>query len=109
MSNDLSKLLLSWYDKNGRHLPWRVRGGAHPDPYVILVSELMLQQTTVQAVKAYYEAFTARWPDVGALAAAPRDEVMKAVEQKLSESNTSRIIGSFDTANNRVGVILDGH
>ena len=62
MSNDLSKLLLSWYDKNGRRLPWRVRGGAHPDPYVILVSELMLQQTTVKTVIPYFRRFMERFP-----------------------------------------------
>ena len=71
MSNDLSKLLLNWYDKNGRRLPWRVRGGAHPDPYVILVSELMLQQTTVKTVIPYFQRFMERFPTVQSLAEAP--------------------------------------
>lgn len=75
MSNDLSKLLLSWYDKNGRRLPWRVRGGAHPDPYVILVSELMLQQTTVKTVIPYFRRFMERFPTVQSLAEAPLEEV----------------------------------
>ena len=75
MSNDLSKLLLNWYDKNGRRLPWRVRGGAHPDPYVILVSELMLQQTTVKTVIPYFQRFMERFPTVQSLAEAPLEEV----------------------------------
>lgn len=75
MSNDLSKLLLSWYDKNGRILPWRVKGGAHPDPYVILVSEIMLQQTTVKTVIPYFQRFMERFPTVQNLAVAPLEEV----------------------------------
>ena len=79
----IAPALLAWYDRHARALPWRVgpkarARGERPDPYRVWLSEVMLQQTTVQAVKAYYEAFTARWPNVGALAAAPRDEVMKA-------------------------------
>ncbi len=49
-----------------------------PDPYRVWLSEIMLQQTTVAAVKPYFDAFLARWPDVAALARAPREEVMKA-------------------------------
>ncbi len=49
-----------------------------PDPYRVWLSEVMLQQTTVAAVKPYFETFLARWPAVGSLAAAPRDDVMKA-------------------------------
>jgi A/G-specific adenine glycosylase len=48
-----------------------------PDPYRVWLSEIMLQQTSVAAVKSYFETFTARWPDVAALAAAPREEIMK--------------------------------
>ena len=51
---NLSQLLLEWYKQNGRCLPWRVKGGAHPDPYIILVSEIMLQQTTVKTVIPYF-------------------------------------------------------
>ena len=53
VEKELRRLLLGWYEQNGRDLPWRVKGGAHPDPYVILVSELMLQQTTVKTVPFY--------------------------------------------------------
>ncbi len=48
-----------------------------PDPYAVWLSEVMLQQTTVAAVKGYYARFLALWPDVAALAKAPRDEVLK--------------------------------
>ncbi|TIX32980.1 MAG: A/G-specific adenine glycosylase, partial [Mesorhizobium sp.] len=75
--------LLDWYDAHHRDLPWRVppkalAGGARPDPYRVWLSEVMLQQTTVEAVKAYFRAFLEKWPDVGALAAAPAEDVMKA-------------------------------
>ncbi len=74
--------LLNWYDKHARSLPWRVppavRGqGVMPDPYRVWLSEIMLQQTTVATVKAYFERFTARWPDVEALAASPREAVLQ--------------------------------
>ncbi len=76
MSNlNLSKLLLEWYGRHGRELPWRVKGGAHPDPYVILVSEFMLQQTTVKTVIPYFHRFMERFPTVGDLAAATEEEV----------------------------------
>lgn len=71
----LSKKLLEWYAVHGRDLPWRVKGGAHPDPYVILVSELMLQQTTVKTVIPYFHRFMERFPTVRDLAAASIDEV----------------------------------
>lgn len=72
---DLSTSLLEWYDKHGRTLPWRVKGSAHPDPYVILVSEFMLQQTTVKTVIPYFHRFMQRFPTVQELAAAPLEEV----------------------------------
>jgi A/G-specific adenine glycosylase len=70
--------LLRWYDRNRRRLPWRAEPGEGADPYRVWLSEIMLQQTTVAAVIPYFEAFTARWPTVEALAAAPRDDVLKA-------------------------------
>ena len=79
----VSEILLDWYDANARDLAWRVkpadsRGGLRPDPYRIWLSEVMLQQTTVAAVTAYFAAFTTRWPTVGALAAAADADVMAA-------------------------------
>ena len=68
--------LLDWYDRERRDLPWRAPAGQSPDPYAVWLSEVMLQQTTVAAVIPYYERFLARWPTVGALAAAKLDEVL---------------------------------
>ncbi|MEI7597732.1 MAG: A/G-specific adenine glycosylase [Aestuariivirga sp.] len=73
-----SSQLLAWYDANARVLPWRSRPGEQADPYRVWLSEIMLQQTTVQAVKAYFEKFVALWRSVEALAAAPLDDVLKA-------------------------------
>ena len=75
--------LLAWYDRHHRRLPWRVSptdraAGEIADPYRVWLSEIMLQQTTVAAVKSYFEAFTTRWPAVADLAAADETEVMKA-------------------------------
>lgn len=71
--------LLDWYDVHARVLPWRSQPGAPPpDPYRVWLSEVMLQQTTVMAVKDYFARFTARWPDVTALASAADEDVMAA-------------------------------
>jgi A/G-specific adenine glycosylase len=70
--------LLAWYDRHARTLPWRARPGERADPYGVWLSEVMLQQTTVAAVKPYYETFLKRWPTVEALAAADLDEVLQA-------------------------------
>jgi A/G-specific adenine glycosylase len=75
----ISGLLLDWYGTHARDLPWRARPGAPtPDPYRVWLSEVMLQQTTVAAVKPYFAAFTARWPTIAALAAAEEADVMAA-------------------------------
>ena len=70
--------LLAWYDTHRRELPWRAKPGETADPYRVWLSEIMLQQTTVQAVAAYYRKFIARWPNVKALAKAPLDDVLAA-------------------------------
>lgn len=75
----ISSRLLNWYDVHARDLPWRARpGDPAPDPYRVWLSEVMLQQTTVAAVKDYFAKFTTRWPTVTDLAAAPDDAVMAA-------------------------------
>ena len=66
--------LLKWYGQNGRPLPWRDT----TDPYEILVSEVMLQQTQVDRVLPYYEAWLEQWPTVEALAAASAADVIVA-------------------------------
>jgi len=77
-SPDPSRRLLKWYDRAGRDLPWRVRGGNRPDPYGVWLSEIMLQQTTVAAAAGYYRRFLARWPTVRDLARADLDQVLHA-------------------------------
>ena len=78
MPVDAAEALLCWYVVDKRRLPWRAEAGACADPYRVWLSEVMLQQTTVAAVKPYFEQFTARWPTVEALAAAADGEVMAA-------------------------------
>lgn len=71
--------LLDWYDGHARSMPWRSPpGGPRADPYHVWLSEVMLQQTTVATVGPYFTRFLSRWPDVGALAAAPLDDVLHA-------------------------------
>lgn len=77
MEDRVSAALLAWYDRHARAFPWRARPGeSAPDPYRVWLSEVMLQQTTTAAVAPYFEKFTARWPTVDALAAAPEEAVM---------------------------------
>ena len=71
-------MLLAWYDKHRRDLPWRAKPGKRTDPYHVWLSEIMLQQTTVQAVGRYYRNFLQRWPRVEDLASAPQDDVLAA-------------------------------
>ena len=70
--------MLAWYDVHRRVLPWHAPKGKIADPYRVWLSEIMLQQTTVQAVAAYYRKFLERWPDVKALARAKEDDVLAA-------------------------------
>lgn len=76
----VSGLLLDWYDRHARSLPWRTPPGVgeRPDPYRVWLSEIMLQQTTVAAVGPYFAKFTRRWPTIAALAAADEAELMAA-------------------------------
>lgn len=79
----LSDDMLDWYDANARTLPWRIsplesQGGISPIPYHIWLSEIMLQQTGVQAVIPYFEKFLHKWPTVEDLAAADLDQVLTA-------------------------------
>lgn len=81
LNEELSSALLEWYDVHAREMPWRVspadrKAGQRPDPYRVWMSEIMLQQTTVAAVKEYFERFTRRWPTVRDLAAADDAAVM---------------------------------
>ena len=70
--------LLGWYDKHRRILPWRAGPGQTSDPYMVWLSEIMLQQTTVKAVAPYYTRFLQKWPTVQALAGAAREDVLRS-------------------------------
>jgi A/G-specific adenine glycosylase len=70
-------VLLAWYDRHRRSLPWRAENGEPSDPYRVWLSEIMLQQTTVKAVAPYYMRFLQRWPSVTDLAAESLVEVLK--------------------------------
>jgi A/G-specific adenine glycosylase len=70
-------LLLEWYDRHRRRLPWRPLAGERADPYSVWLSEIMLQQTGVKTVGPYFEKFLARWPDVAALGRASLDDVLR--------------------------------
>jgi len=70
--------LLEWYDRHRRTLPWRAPAGRTSPPYIVWLSEIMLQQTTVATVGDYFHRFVKRWPTIEALAAAPIDEVLSA-------------------------------
>lgn len=82
-SASAASTLLDWYDRHARRLPWRISPqdravGEVPDPYRVWLSEIMLQQTTVAAVKDYFEKFVKTWPTIKHLAAASEEDVMKA-------------------------------
>ncbi|RPI78587.1 MAG: A/G-specific adenine glycosylase [Desulfobacteraceae bacterium] len=76
IKTEISKKLLTWYDRHQRDLPWR----HSVDPYRIWVSEIMLQQTQVDTVIPYYNRFIKKFPRVERLARAPLDEVLKLWE-----------------------------
>jgi len=81
LRDDAASVLLDWYDDHARTMPWRIgpldrQAGMQPDPYRVWLSEVMLQQTTVAAVRAYFRRFIDRWPDVRALAGAEDADVM---------------------------------
>lgn len=74
---------LKWYDSNARVLPWRIppslsKAGIKPNVYHVWLSEIMLQQTKVNAVKPYYDLFTTKWPDIEKLASSKDEEIMEA-------------------------------
>src|SRR5205814_7329743 len=73
-TNHFRRVLVNWYRRNGRDLPWRKTR----DPYAVLVSEFMLQQTRVATVIPYYNKWLRRFPDFGALARASESQVLRA-------------------------------
>ena len=81
LTPNLVSSLLSWYDANKRDLPWRGASGSAPgesvEPYATLVSEFMLQQTTVPAVLPYFRKWMVKYPDIGSLAEAVPEQVLR--------------------------------
>src|SRR3982750_1806815 len=69
--------VLRWYGASRRDLPWRVPRGQRPDPYHVLVSEAMLQQTQVATVLPYFRRFLERLPTIKDLASADEQEVLR--------------------------------
>ena len=76
MKEDEIAALLAWYERNKRSMPWR----EDPSPYHVYISEIMLQQTRVEAVRPYYLRFLAELPDIGALAEAREERLLKLWE-----------------------------
>ena len=102
MLEQITEPLLSWYDGHARVLPWR----EDHSPYRVWVSEIMLQQTRVEAVKPFFERFVKALPDVQALARCPEDELLKLWEglgyynrvrnmQKAAQIVTEEYDGAF--------------
>ena len=73
---EANKCFLNWYDEFGRVLPWRAKPGQTPNPYHVLLSEFMLQQTIVQTVIPYFHNFINRWPSISDLAAASENDIL---------------------------------
>jgi len=77
-AREIRARLLRWFRRCGRSLPWRAPPGAVRDPWRVLVSEIMLQQTTAQVVAERFESFMARFPTPTAMAEAPLEAVLHA-------------------------------
>lgn len=76
MISPFAKRILDWYQSHARRLPWR----GHPDPYAVMVAEVMLQQTRVETVIPYFQHWMQRFPTISSLASASQDDVLKQWE-----------------------------
>ena len=76
--SDISNKLLSWYDSEQRELPWRAKPGQMPNPYHVLLSEIMLQQTVVKSASPYFQKFIKLWPTIEELANATLEDIRAA-------------------------------
>ena len=88
---DITTQLMEWYGEHARSLPWRAKMGSkeQADPYHVWISEIMLQQTRVEAVRGYYQRFLERLPRVADLAQISEGELMK-LWQGLGYYNRAR-------------------
>jgi A/G-specific adenine glycosylase len=96
--------LIRWYEAVKRDLPWRRTG----DPYAVWISEIMLQQTRVEAVISYYRRFLQAFPDVRALAAASEDTVLKAWEGLGYYSRARNLHKAARTVSQTIGGVFPG-
>ena len=115
----LRRALLAWYDGARRALPWRAKAGETADPWAVLVSEIMLQQTTVATVTPRFDDFLDRFPTPAAMAAAPLDDVLHAWQglgyyrrarslhaaaRTICERHGGRLPGSLDALGDLPGI-----
>ena len=84
--SSISAKLLRWYDANRRELPWRVAPGEDVDPYRVWVSEIMLQQTQVNTVIPFYNAWIRKFPTLNDVANASDEEIFKSWEAPNSST-----------------------
>ncbi len=103
MQKPSARLLLNWYDKHRRILPWRAAPETKANPYHVWLSEIMLQQTVVKAVIPYFEKFLRRWPTLQALAAANDDDIMAAWAGLGYYSRARKLIECAKAVNARSG------
>ena len=87
----ITKKLLKWYTENGRKLPWRISPrdaalGQVPDPYKIWISEIMLQQTTVNTVIPYFKKFLKKWDCINSLSKANENDIRIGILRKSYKS-----------------------
>jgi len=102
----MAAAVLAWYDRHRRDLPWRARSGETADPYKVWLSEIMLQQTTVAAVKPYFAAFLSHWPNVGLLAEARSEAVMRAWAGLGYYSRARNLLASAKIVSNDFGGVF---
>ena len=97
--------LLDWYDKNRRRLPWR----DDPSAYHVWISEIMLQQTRVEAVRGYYTRFLEKFPDIRSLAEAEEDECLKLWEGLGYYSRARNLLRAAGMVENEFGGQMPDH
>ena len=97
-------LLLEWFSKNRRPLPWRSEGKR--DPYAVWVSEVMSQQTKVETVKPYYESWMEQFPSVAELAAADEQDVLRQWQGLGYYSRAKNLLTAVREVQNKYGGVI---
>jgi A/G-specific adenine glycosylase len=100
--------LLRWYDRSRRDLPWRARAGQQANPYHVLLSELMLQQTQVATVIPYFDRFIARFPAIASLAAADVHDVLKLWQGLGYYSRAQNLLAAARMVEDQFGGLVPG-